>query len=78
MNWTISLRARAEGQALCKTERMRGWRQRGRPKEIRQGLMERRWGILVSQRDGLQKKNDGIFCQLGSVPVTENSERSSW
>lgn len=30
MNWTISLRARAEGQALCKTERMWGWRARDR------------------------------------------------
>lgn len=40
MNWTISLRARAEGQALCKTEKdvgTQGLRQRGRLEEIRRG-----------------------------------------
>lgn len=41
MNWTISLRARAEGQALCKTEKKdvgtQGLGQRGRLGEIRRG-----------------------------------------
>lgn len=75
MNWTISLRgSKAEGQALGKNKkdvRVESLRQTGRLKEIRQGLMERRWGILVSHRGGLQgEKNDFIFCQLTQTIVT--------
>lgn len=39
MNWTISLGARAEGQALCKTGGMLGWR--ARDTEGNQGRLNR-------------------------------------
>lgn len=65
MNWTISLRARAEGQALCKTEK-RMWGRRAWDREGgwgKSGGAERRkdGGVLVSDGGSLEKKNDCII-----------------
>lgn len=40
MNWTISLRARAEGQVLCETERMSGMEGQGRTGRLMEKITE--------------------------------------